>query len=163
MDFMAEVIERGDAEEVKDDGIEGERWCIPHHSVFHPWKPEKLRVVFDCSAKCKGTSLNDHLLTRPDLTNNLTGVLLHFRHCALICDIEKMFHQFQVHERDRDYLRFLWWKDGDLSAQPQEYHMNVHLFGAASSSGCANYGLQHLAKELKHIYPLGSQFIMRNC
>lgn len=40
--------------------------------------------------------------------------------------------------------------------------MNVHLFGAASSPGCANYGLQHLAKELKHIYPLGSQFIMRN-
>lgn len=33
---MAGVIEKGDAEEVNDDGIEGERWYIPHHGVFHP-------------------------------------------------------------------------------------------------------------------------------
>ncbi|KAK0130929.1 hypothetical protein N1851_034390 [Merluccius polli] len=163
-EFMAGVIGKGDAEEVNDDGIEGEKWYIPHHGVFHPRKPGKLRVVFDCSAKCNGTSLNDHLLSGPDLTNNLTGVLLRFRQhpVALMCDIEKMFHQFRVYESDREYLRFLWWKDGDLSAQPKEYHMNVHLFGAASSPGCANYGLQHLAKEYQHIYPLGSQFIMRN-
>ena len=163
-EFMDEVIGKGDAEEVKDDGGEGEKWYIPHHGVFHPRKPNKLRVVFDCSARYKGTSLNDHLLSGPDLTNNLTGVLLRFRQhpVALMCDIEKMFHQFQVCEGDRDYLRFLWWKDGNLSVHPQEYHMNVHLFGAASSPGCANYGLQHLAKEHQDIYPLGSKFIMRD-
>lgn len=96
--------------------------------------------------------------------NNLTGVLLCFRQhpIALICDIEEIFHQFQVHERDRDYLCFLCLKDGDIIAKPQEYHMNVHLFGTASSPRCINYGLQHLAKELKYIYPLGSQFVMRN-
>lgn len=36
------------------------------------------------------------------------------------------------------------------------------LFGAASSPSCANYRLQHLANEYQHIYPSGSQFIMRH-
>lgn len=40
--------------------------------------------------------------------------------------------------------------------------MTVHLFAAASSPGCANYRLQHLANEYQHIYPFGSQFIMRD-
>ncbi|KAL1252183.1 hypothetical protein QQF64_019979, partial [Cirrhinus molitorella] len=42
---------RGDAEEVRDDGKEGETWYLPHHSVFHPKKVDKLRVVFNCSAR----------------------------------------------------------------------------------------------------------------
>lgn len=60
--FMEEVIQKGDAEEVEDDAKEGEKWYIPHHGVHHSKKPDKLCVVFDCSAKYKGTSLNDHLL-----------------------------------------------------------------------------------------------------
>lgn len=159
--FMEEVIKRGDAEEVHDEGREGERWYIPHHGVYHSKKPDKLRIVFDCSAKYQGTSLNDHLLQGPDLINNLTGVLVRFRQhpVALMCDVEKMFHQFHVEEADRNYLRFLWWKNGDLASNPQEYRMKVHLFGATSSPGCANYGLKHLAKENECRYPLGSKFI----
>lgn len=79
-----------------------------------------------------------------------------------MCDIEKMFHQFHVNEMDQDYLRFLWWKKGDLSAPPQEYRMRVHIFGAASSPGCSNYGLKHLAMDNRDLYPHGSQFIMRD-
>ncbi|XP_053739916.1 uncharacterized protein LOC128769885 isoform X2 [Synchiropus splendidus] len=147
--FMSEVIDRGDAEEVHQGGKEGERWYIPHHGVYHTKKPSKLRVVFDCSARYQGTSLNEHLLRGPDLMNSLIGILLRFRqhHIAVMSDVEKMFHQFHVPEPDRDYLRFLWWKNGDLTAEPSEYRMKVHLFGAASSPGCANYGLKHLAKE----------------
>ncbi len=128
--YMSDIIERGDVEEAQDDGLPGEKWYIPHHGIYHPKKPEKLRVVFDCSAKHKGTSLNEHLLSGPDMTNNLIGVLVRFRQhqIALTCDIEKMFHQFKVQERDRDFLRFLWWKNGDLSTQPQEYRMTVHLW-----------------------------------
>ncbi|XP_048020447.1 uncharacterized protein LOC125251470 [Megalobrama amblycephala] len=159
--FMEEVIERGDAEEVHDEGKVGEKWYIPHHGVYHPKKPDKLRVVFDCSAKYQGTSLNNHLLQGPDLMNKLTGVLVRFRKhpIAFMCDVEKMFHQFHVQGADRNYLRFLWWKNGDLTLQPQEYRMKVHLFGATSSPGCANYGLKHLAKENECTYPLGSKFI----
>ena len=48
-------------------------WYVPHHGVYHPKKPEKLRVVFDCSADFQGHSLNHHLLQGPDLTNSLVG------------------------------------------------------------------------------------------
>lgn len=161
---MSDIIKRGDAEEAKDDGLPGEKWYIPHHGIYHPKKPEKLRVVFDCSAKHRGTSLNEHLLSGPDMINNLTGVLIRFRQhqIALMCDIEKMFHQFKVQKTDRDFLRFLWWKNGDLSTQPQEYRMTVHLFGAVSSPGCANYGLKHLPKEHNLSFPLGAQFVARD-
>ncbi|XP_051803945.1 uncharacterized protein LOC127533924 [Acanthochromis polyacanthus] len=162
--YMGDIIKRGDAEETDDYGHPGETWYIPHHGIYHPKKPEKLRVVFDCSAKHKGTCLNEHLLNGPDMINNLTGVLVRFRQhqVALLCDIEKMFHQFKVKESDRNYLRFLWWKDGDMSSQPQTYRMTVHLFGAVSSPGCANYGLKRLAKENSCTYPVGSQFVARD-
>lgn len=119
-------------------------------------------MVFECSARYDGISLNDHLLQGPDLLNSLTGVLLRFRQhpVALICDVEKMFHQFHVCEAD--FLRFLWWRNGDLKEQPKEYRMTVHLFGASSSPGCVNYGLKHLAEGNKEQYPLGFQFVMND-
>lgn len=40
--------------------------------------------------------------------------------------------------------------------------MKVHLFGAVSSPGCANYGLKYLAKENSLSHPVGSQFITRD-
>lgn len=132
--------------------------------MFHPKKPEKLRVVFDCSAKFCGVSLNDTLLTGPDLINSLLVVLCRFRKeaVAIICDIEKMFHQFYVSPELRNYLRFLWWEDGDLEAKPQEYQMAVHLFGAASSPGCAYFGLKYLGHQHKEEYPSGSAFVEKN-
>ncbi|KAL1249119.1 hypothetical protein QQF64_022437 [Cirrhinus molitorella] len=77
-------------------------------------------------------------------------------------DIEKMFHQFHVQRCDRDYLSFLWWKNGNTETQPQVHRMKVHLFGATSSPGCANYGLRYLAKEHCHTHPAGSEFMERD-
>ncbi len=162
--YMKDMIKKGDAEPAPPATGQQTMWYIPHHGVFHPKKPEKLRVVFDCSAKFRGVSLNDTLLTGPDLINSLLGVLCCFRKeaVAIICDIEKMFHQFYVSPELRNYLRFLWWEDGDLEAEPQEYQMAVHLFGAASSPGCANFGLKYLARQHKEEYPSASAFVEKN-
>ena len=71
-----------------------------------PQKPDKVRVVFDCSAKYQGASLNDQLLQGPDLTNMLVGVLTRFRQeqIAFMSDIEAMFHQVRVSPSGCDYL-----------------------------------------------------------
>jgi len=75
---MSGLLRDGHAEVVDQAANSGELFYIPHHGVYHPKKPDKLRVVFDCSARYQGTSLNDHLLSGPDLTNNLFGVLCRF-------------------------------------------------------------------------------------
>ncbi|XP_028316746.1 uncharacterized protein LOC114471941 [Gouania willdenowi] len=148
--FMNDIITRGDAEKVPETELDNKpAWYIPHHGVYHPHKPGKIRVVFDCSARFQETSLNDQLLTGPDLTNTLVGVLCRFRKgpIAIMCDIERMFHQFHVLKEHQDYLRFLWWDNGNLNSKPLVYRMRVHLFGAASSPGCSNFGLKYLASQ----------------
>jgi hypothetical protein len=152
VEFMKELIHKGYAERVPDDELSDESkttWFIPHHGVYHPQKPDKLRVVFDCSASYHGESLNQHLLQGPDLTNGLLGVLCRFRQnpVAFSCDVEGMFHQFNVNIEHRNYLRFLWWEGGDTSTSPTQFRMTVHLFGATSSPGCANYGLRRIAED----------------
>ena len=99
--FITEMIDKGYAEKVPRESLQivsGKAWYIPHHGVYHPKKPEKIRVVFDCSAKSAGTSLNDQLLQGPDLTNSLAGVLTRFRQepVAFMADIEAMFYQVRV-------------------------------------------------------------------
>jgi hypothetical protein len=65
--------------ELQIERNDGKVWYLPHHGVYHPKKPDKLRVVFDCAARFAGTSLNDRLLQGPNLTSSLVGVLLRFR------------------------------------------------------------------------------------
>lgn len=136
------MIDNGYAEMVPADQLnwnDGELWYVPHHGVYHSRKGT-LRVVFDCGAVFKGTSLNCQLLQGPDLTNSLIGILIKFRQelVALMADIKAMFHQVKVSEKHVDYLRFLWWPNGDVQQDLVEYRMNVHLFGAMSSPSCAN-------------------------
>ena len=162
--FRNEILNRGDAEEAPSVPPENqETWYIPHHGVYHP-KKQRIRVVFACSARFKGSSLNDQLLSGPDLTNNQLDVLYRFRmyHYAITCDVEKTFHQFLVPKNDRSYLRFLWWPNGDTELQPKEYRMKVHLFGATSSPGCASYALKHLANQERVTYPTAGHFIIHD-
>nr|XP_054759571.1 uncharacterized protein LOC129265622 [Lytechinus pictus] len=148
IEFMKDVLETC-AERAPSSYKQGKVNYVPHTGVYHPKKPGKIRVVFDCSAKCEGISLNDNLLQGPDLTNGLVGVLCRFRQeeVAVVGDIKGMFHQFFVSEEDRDLLRFLWWEDGDPNKNVIEYRMKVHLFGATSSPGCANYGFKKAADD----------------
>ena len=57
-----------------------------------------------------------------------------------------MFHSFYVNWDDKDFLRFLWFENNDLSSPIVEYRMNVHLLGAASSPGVANFCLHQTAE-----------------
>ena len=100
INFVNKIIAKGYGRKVPEDRLKtshGKVWYIPHHGIYHA-KKQKIRVVFDCSAKYEGISLNDMLLPGPDLTNSLVGVLMRFRqdHVAFMADIETMFHQVRV-------------------------------------------------------------------
>ena len=166
--FMQDIVSSGYAERVPVEELSTKSkrvWYIPHHGVYHKKKPGKIRVVFDCSAVCDGQSLNQQLLQGPDLTNNLTGVLCRFRQerIAFMCDIQAMFHQVKVNMECRNLLRFLWWDNPELKGDPVEFRMTVHLFGATSSPGCANFALKTTADQYEEI--CGSEaadFVKRN-
>ena len=123
--------------------------------MYHQKKLDKIRGVFDCSAQYRGTSLNSELFQGPDLTNSLVGVLIRFRQdpVAAMGDVQSMFHQVRVPESDRGLLRFLWWPNGNLDQELQEYRMTVHLFGAVSSPSCTNYAMRRNAEDHKHEFP----------
>ena len=46
-----------------------------------------------------------------------------------MADIEKMYFQIFVAEQYRSLLRFLWWKERNISDKPTDYEMCVHVFG----------------------------------
>jgi hypothetical protein len=126
-EFMQKLFDNGHAEPVPESDIvsKGPRWYLPHFGVYHPRKPDKIRVVFDSAAETNGVSLNKLLLSGPDLTNSLVGILLRFR-CntiAFMTDIEQMFHSFMVRQDHRDYLRFFWHKDNNPEEEVIEYRI----------------------------------------
>lgn len=149
-DFMQKLLEKGHAEPAPKAELSSSspRWYLPHFGVYHPQKPDKIRVVFDSAAETKGTSLNKALLSGPDLTNNLLGILLRFRQdtVAFVADIEQMFHSFLVQEQHRDLLRFFWYKNNDPNKELTEYRTKVHVFGNTSSPAVATFCLRKTAE-----------------
>ena len=149
-------IEKGYARRVPTEQLDSKEkvWYLPHHPVYHPHKPNKVRIVFDCAAKQAGISLNDALMSGPDLINSLLGVLIRFRKnpIALVADIESMFHQVFVHPSHCNALRFLWWPQGNLKVEPVPHQMLVHIFGATSSPVCAAFCLRQTALDFGKQY-----------
>ena len=142
--FMAKVIESGAAEVAPPLETGREVWYLPIFGVYNPRKPGKIRGVFDSSATFRGVSLNGTLLSGPNLTNSLIGILLRFRQdqYAIAADIEQMFYAFKVKEHHRDNLRFFWFKENDPNLELIEFRMTAHVFGNSPSPAVATYCLR---------------------
>ena len=156
--FIDDLSIKGYARKIPEDQINVDSsviWYLPHHNVIHPQRPDKVRVVFDCAAKYRGESLNEKILQGPDLTNSLVGVLMRFRQeqVALMADVEAMFHQVKVDLHDANALRFLWYPDGDVDKEPEEFQMLVHLFGGIWCPSCATYALRRTALDNAERFP----------
>ena len=63
-------------------------WYLPHHPVINKQKPDKISRVTNAASKYKGLSLNDALLTGPDLLCNLHGLLLRFRQYSVAITVD---------------------------------------------------------------------------
>ena len=55
--FVDKMFSSGYAEKVGKRKHDDQTWYLPHHGVYHPAKPGKIRVVFDCSACFQEISL----------------------------------------------------------------------------------------------------------
>ena len=129
-DAIQDYLDHGHAEEAPTVP-DGPVHILPHHAVY---KEDKARVVFDAAAGRPNQSLNDHLLTGPNLIADLTGVLLRFRmrNVGVTADIEKAFLQLSLHPKDRDVTRFLWRRKA-TDQDPAIYRMTRVVFGVKPS------------------------------
>ena len=86
----------------------GQHGTYPHHGVYHPNTPGKIKVVFNLSAEYQGRYLNGELLSGPGLINQIVRALLGSREepVGVTGDIQAMFHQVKVPDDQSSFLRF---------------------------------------------------------
>lgn len=80
--FMRDYLEQKHMSLVSSNRAqEFESYVLPHQAILRlESMTTKLRVVFDASAKTTlGISLNDILMTGPNLQRNLIDIILRFR------------------------------------------------------------------------------------
>ncbi|XP_056017069.1 uncharacterized protein LOC125663253 [Ostrea edulis] len=165
LDFMQKLFDHKHVETAPPVGKDEEVWYLPVFGVYHPRKPDQIRGVFDSSATFHGLSLNDVLMSGPDLNNSLLGVLIRFRKepIAITADIQQMFHCFYVRPDHRNYLRFFWHHNNDFNQKLEEYRMRVHVFGNRPSPSVATYGLHRTALEAKETFgPDVTDFVLNH-
>ena len=130
---IKEDLDKGYVVKVKDaqkvESHSEREWCLPHHPVVNPNKPDMVSRVLKGAVKIHGASLNKSLLTGPDLLQNLIYVLLRFRQhpFAVSADIEGTFLQVGVLPCDQPSLRFLWREDPTSNVVVHQY--TRHIFG----------------------------------
>ena len=103
--LMNDILQKGYTREASEVKPYDKTLYIPHHNIYHPDKLGKNRVVFDCSADLNERSINKELISGPDLTIQLVGVLIRFRHEQMTVkeDIESMFYQIWLSEEHRRF------------------------------------------------------------
>ena len=91
--------------------------------------------------------MNDQLLSGPDCSSTLIGVLVRFRQerVAFMANLQCMFYQVKVPVDQRDLLRFLWWPGCDVDQNIIECRMHAHIFGATSSPAVVKFALRKTA------------------
>lgn len=138
-------------------------WYLPHFGVVNPNKPNKLRIVFDAASKSHGYSLNDFLLSGPDLYNVLPNILMNFRinKIVFIGDIKEMFLQILVRKEDRFAQRIIW-RGTDRQREPDVYELQVVSFGATCSPCVAQEVKSRNAKDHLTEFPKACSEIINN-
>ena len=121
--------------------------------------------MYDASAQAGGPSLNDALLTGPNLNQSIFDIIIRFRahQVALVGDIEKAFLMVGVTERDRDVLRFLWMRD--MTTRPPEIvelRFTRVVFGVTASPFLLNCTIKHHMEQYKSVDPIFVEKFLRS-
>ena len=139
-------------------------WYLPHFPIVKLEKTTtKVRIVFDCSAKYEGVSLNDAIYAGPKLQTELFDVLVRFRRnpIGIACDIKQMYLQIEIKEKDRPYFRILW-RDYESDREPDEYEFTRVVFGKNSAPMEAQNVTQENARRFQDRYPLAADTVLKS-
>ncbi|XP_053696951.1 uncharacterized protein LOC128744165 [Sabethes cyaneus] len=165
-DKIDEYVEKGYARKLSPaDSVKltPTTFYLPHFVVVNENKQQrKHRLVFDAAAKSEGVSFNSKLLTGPDSTESLLGILIRFREhrFAISGDIQEMFHRIAIRKEDQDSQRFLFRKRNDVPLEV--YVMQSMIFGATCSPACAQYVKNFNALKFNDQFPDAAKAIIKN-
>ncbi|GBN10297.1 hypothetical protein AVEN_54464-1 [Araneus ventricosus] len=147
--IFLEWLHEGINEEVPVDEINFSGKYLPHRPVQKESSTTTIIPVFDASARMKGhPSLNGTLHSGPNLIELIPDILLRFgeKKIGVTGDTRKVSLQIIICKEDRDFLRFLWWKNKDCQEHKVFRHARV-VFGVRSSPFLLEAVLKyHLAK-----------------
>ncbi|CAB0040783.1 unnamed protein product [Trichogramma brassicae] len=134
----------------------GSHYFLPHHAVVKESSTTtRVRPVFNASARnAAGHSLNENLLTGPNLLPQLVLVLAHWR-CypiAFVADVSKMSLQVRLHPEDWKLQSILWREDPRKSIE--YYVLTTVTFGCGPSAYLASRTLRKLAEDDGNKFPL---------
>ncbi|CAB0030524.1 unnamed protein product [Trichogramma brassicae] len=109
--------------------------------------------------KCCWHSLNENLLTGPNLLPQLVLVLAHWR-CypiAFVADVSKMYLQVRLHPEDWKLQSILWREDPRESIE--HYVLTTVTFGCGPSAYLASRTLRKLAEDDGNKFPLAPPIV----
>ena len=158
-------VEKGYLRKVpSDEQLPNNVWYLPHFPGVRMDKATtKVRIVFDCAAKCNGISLNDMIHAGPKLLQGLFNVLVRFRRnpVGIACDIKKMYLQIEVKEQDRSRFRLLW-RDLDPNREPDVFEFNRVVFGKNSARMESQFVALENARRNRDRYPLAAETVLKS-
>lgn len=161
--FIDEYLQLGHMEEVPENEWDAPNcYYIPHHPVIKmSSSTTKLRVVFNASCKTSNQrSLNDVLMTGPNIQNDLRTLLINFmiHNYVFVADIEKMFRQIKVHRRFWDLLRILW----IVNKKVKVFRLTTVTYGTICAPYQAVRILKQASEDYTGKYPKGSKAVKKD-
>ncbi|CAC5398316.1 unnamed protein product [Mytilus coruscus] len=127
-------LELMDTEMKRDDN--SHNWAAPL-----PFKPNRKQLPNNRTTLYIGPGALTQLLGRIPLRDSTFRA----EKVAVIADLQQMFYSFYVRSDHRDYLRFVWHENNDLTKELVDFRMKVHVFGNSPSPAVATCGLRKTA------------------
>ncbi|CAB0044206.1 unnamed protein product [Trichogramma brassicae] len=164
-DYVAAMNQMVQSNQMRKVSIEpqdyGSHYFLPHHAVVKESSTTtRVRPVFNASARnAAGHSLNENLLTGPNLLPQLVLVLAHWR-CypiAFVADVSKMYLQVRLHPEDWKLQSILWREDPRESIE--HYVLTTVTFGCGPSAYLASRTLRKLAEDDGNKFPLAPPIV----
>ena len=140
----------------------GEGFFIPTFMVIREDKATtKYRLIVNGKFQFGQKSINDYLLSGPNVMNRLADVLIRFRHhkYVLTCDVSHMFLRIGVPEKDRRFLRFFF---RDENKQIRIVEMCSHAFGLTQSPFVVINAVKTHAEKEKENTPLAAKAVLED-
>ncbi|XP_052740238.1 uncharacterized protein LOC128198496 [Bicyclus anynana] len=147
-EFINEYIDLGHCSELTNFSSKSGYFLCHHPIIRLKSESTRLRVVFDGTApSSNGVSINSLQLIGPTIQDSLLSIILRFRlhKYVLTGDIEKMYRQIEINEKDRNLQLILWREDENEPLRALQ--LNTVTYGFASASFLSTRCLYQLGEE----------------